>query len=342
MSLITRRQGLWTLAGGVVAATAIGARGLAQTVPNAKVRAQTLAVVEKNDGRVAFYAVPEGKRVGVVALGTQPHEIVADAAGRYAFVGDYGVESWKAPGVGGDKIWVIDLDRRTLARTIDLSPFGRLHAVRMDGKGRLYVLSEKDGVLARFDTPATDEAPARLVPVNGTRSHYLVVRRDGDRAYIADTMSGAVIMVDPDDIGVAPVRRHIGVAPEAMTLSADERTLFVIDRPSGTLHALDATSLAPRRQRTMRSEAVRIVTQTDGKLIVSNTQDNSLSRLNPTTLAEEDYLPLPAAAPGLNIVGDMVYASLQNDRVAIIDLRAWKIVGGFGTGSAPDSAILMR
>jgi len=28
--------------------------------------------------------------------------------------------------------------------------------------------------------------------------------------------------------------------------------------------------------------------------------------------------------------------------VAIVDLRAWKIVGGFATGSAPDSAVLMR
>ncbi len=342
MSLINRRQGLWTLAGGALAATVIGTRAAAQILAKPAAKMETLAVVEKNEGRVAFYAVPGGKRVGVVPLGTQPHEIVADPAGRYAFVGDYGVESWKAPGVGGHRVWVIDLEKRTLARTIDLTPFGRLHAVRMDSKGRLYVLSEKDSVLARFDTPQTDNAPARLVPVNGARSHYLIIRRDGSRGYVADTLSGAVIMVDTDDVGVAPVRQHIGVAPEAMTLSADEQTLFVIDRPSGTLHALDATSLTRRMQRTMRGEAVRIVTQTDGKLIVSNTQDKSLSRLNPTTLAEEDYLLLPAAAPGLNIVGDTVYASLQNDRVAIVDLRAWKIVGGFATGSAPDSAVLMR
>ncbi len=340
MSLITRRQGLWTLAGGVVAATVIGTRAIAQAMP--KPAAQTLALIEKNEGRVAFYAVPSGKRVGVIPLGTQPHEIVADPAGRYAFIGDYGVESWKAPGAGGHRIWVIDLEKKTLVRSIDLAPYGRLHAVRMDSRGRLYVLSEKDSVLARFDTPATDEAPSRLVSVTGVRSHYLVIHRDGTRAYVADTLSGGVIMVDPDDMSVAPVRRHIGVAPEAMTLSRDERTLFVIDRPSGTLHALDAASLAPRMQRTMRGEAVRIVTQTDGRLIVSNTQDKSLSRLNPTTLAEEDYLSLPAAAPGLTIVGDTLYAALQTDRVAIVDLRAWQVVGGFATGSAPDSAVLIR
>ena len=257
MSLITRRQGLWTLAGGVVAATVIGTRAVAQAMPKPTV--QTLALIEKNEGRVAFYAVPSGKRVGVIPLGTQPHEIVADPTGRYAFVGDYGVESWKAPGAGGHRIWVIDLEKKTLVRSIDLAPYGRLHAVRMDSRGRLYVLSEKDSVLARFDAPATDDSPSRLVPVTGVRSHYLVIRRDGTRAYVADTMSGMVIMVNPDDASFAPVKQHIGIAPEGLALSPDERTLYVVDRPAGILHALDAVTLRPRARKTLRGEAVRPV-----------------------------------------------------------------------------------
>ena len=78
MSLINRRQGLWTLAGGALAATVIGTRAAAQILAKPTTKMETLAVVEKNEGRVAFYAVPGGKRVGVVPLGTQPHEIVAD------------------------------------------------------------------------------------------------------------------------------------------------------------------------------------------------------------------------------------------------------------------------
>ena len=58
-------------------------------------------------------------------------------------------------------------------------------------------------MLARFDDPVRDEAPSRLIPVGGARSHYLVIRRDGTRCYVADTLSGAVIMVDPEDMGTA-------------------------------------------------------------------------------------------------------------------------------------------
>lgn len=341
MQPIDRRQGLWILAGSAIAATAVGVRAMARPMPSAG-EAGTLALVEKGAGGVAFYAVPAGTRLGRVALGTQPHEIARDPTGRFAYVGHYGVESWKAPGAGGSQVWIIDLVGRTLAGTIDLAPFGRLHAVRTDSKGRLYVLSEQNSVLARFDNPVMDRAPSRLIPVGGVRSHYLVIRRDGTRAYVADTLSGGVIAVDPDDMAVAPLRRHIGTAPEAMTLSNDERTLYVVDRPAGTIHALDAVTLAERARRSMRGEAVRVVTLPDGKLIVSNTADKSLSRLNPTTLAEEARLPLGVGAPGLNLTGDTLYASLENDQVAIVDIRSWKVTGRFATGSAPDAAVMVQ
>lgn len=341
MSCIDRRQGLWMLAGGLVAATALGARAVARTVSSIST-GNTLALVEKGAGRVAFYALPGGTRIGAVELGTQPHEIVTDRTGRYAFVGHYGVESWKAPGAGGSELWIIDLVRRTLVRTIDLAPFGRLHAVRVDDRGRLYVLSEKDSVLIRFDDPVRDKAPSRLIPVGGVRSHYLVVRRDGARAYVADTLSGAVIMIDPDNMEVMPVRKRIGSAPEGMALSTDERTLYVIDRPSGTIHALDATTLKERARRTMRGEAVRVVTQADGRLIVSNVADKSLSRLDPVTLSEEARLPLGTGAPGLNLARNTLYVSLEDNHVAIVDLQAWKVTERFATGAAPDAAVVIE
>jgi sugar lactone lactonase YvrE len=341
MPPIDRRQGLWMLAGtaATLGGVGIAARALARPAPPSAPGGRTLVLVEKKAGRVGFYALPDGRRVGSVTLGEQPHEIASD--GRHAYVGGYGVASWQAPGAGGHVVWMIDLAARRLVRTIDLSPHGRLHGVRVDGAGRLYVLGETDSVLARFDTPATDAAPSRLVPVGGARSHYLVVRRDGTRAYVADTMSGAVIMVNPEDMGVAPVRRRIGVAAEGLALSRDEAVLYAIDRPAGVIHALDAATLAPRAQRPMRGEAVRVVTLPDGRLVVSNTADRSLSRLDPVTLAEEARLPLPAAAPGLNLAGDTLYVSLENDRVAIVDVATWAITGGFATGAAPDSAVVV-
>lgn len=340
MSLIDRRQGLWGLATlGAAAAVPFAWRRAQAAAP----RAKTLAVVEKGAGRVAFYDLPDGRRTATIALGPQPHEMVADPAGRFAYVGGYGVKGWQFGGEGGHQLWVIDLATRKLAHTIDLSPHRRWHGMRMDAKGRLYALSETDSLLARFDQPATAESPDRMIPVGGARSHYFVVKADGSRAYVADTMSGMVIMVNPDDASFAPVKQHIGTAPEGLALSPDERTLYVIDRPAGVLHALDAITLRPRARTSLRGEAVRVVVQPDGRLIVSNTADKSLTRHSPGTLAEEARLPLPAAAPGLNLPagGSILYAALEGDRMAIVDLAAWRIVGQFPTGGSPDTAVLL-
>ena len=87
---------------------------------------------------------------------------------------------------------------------------------------------------------------------------------------------------------------------------------------------------------------MRVIVQPDGRLIVSNQGDKSLTRHAAATLAEEARLALPAAAPGLNLPagGTTLYAALDNNRLAIVDLAAWKIVGGFATGEAPDTAVL--
>lgn len=334
MPPLNRRQGLWMLAGlGALAALPLAARRASAAPPG-----RTLCLVEKAEGRVAFYGAGDGRRLGAVALGIQPHEIASD--GRFAYVGGYGVEGWKKPGAGGHVVWVIDLAARALARTIDLAPLGRLHGVRVDGAGRLYVLSEATSMLARIDRPRTGDAPDRMVAVGGARSHYMVVRRDGARAWVADTMSGAVIALDPRDGAAAPVRRLIGTAPEALALSRDEATLYVVDRPAGVIHALDAATLVPRASRAMRGEAVRLVTLGDGRLVVSNLTDKSLSRLDPSTLREEARLALPAGAAGLTVDGDALYASLADDRVAVVDLDAFRVAREFATGKAPDGAVV--
>jgi DNA-binding beta-propeller fold protein YncE len=299
-----------------------------------------MVLVEKEAPGVTFYQLPQGQPLAHIALATQPHEIVIDPQGRFAYVAQYGLGKWLAPGEGGHQVFVIDLAARKLARTLDLTPYHRLHGIRMDAAGRLYVLSETDSVMIRFDQPSQDEYPSQIVPVGGTRSHYFVLRKDGRRAYVSDTLSGMVIMLDPHDPTFTPVKRVIGQAPEGCCLSPDESTFYAIDRYKGILHAYDATTMEHRQQVQLRGEAVRVVALPDGRLIVSNQADKSLTLLQADTLKEEKRLPLEAAAPGLNLApsGEVVYASLESNKVIAVDIKSWRITQSFATGDAPDAA----
>ncbi|WP_256737611.1 twin-arginine translocation pathway signal protein [Pseudomonas sp. dw_358] len=304
-----------------------------------------LVLVEKEAPGVSFYQLPDGKPLAHISMATQPHEIVADAQHRFAYVAQYGMDKWLSPGEGGHLVYVLDLVARKLARTIDLTPYHRLHGIRMDAAGRLYVLSETDSVMIRFDNPSKDEYPSQIVPVGGTRSHYFVLTRDGRRAYVSDTLSGMVIMLDPHDPTFTPVKRLLGEAPEGSCLSVDEKTYYAIDRYKGVLHAFDAATLQPLKQVQLRGEAVRIAALPDGRLIVANQADKSLSLLHAETLAEVAHLPLEAAASGLNLApaADKVYASLESNEVVIVDIGKWQITGSFATQKAPDAAaVIMR
>jgi DNA-binding beta-propeller fold protein YncE len=299
-----------------------------------------MVLVEKEAPGVTFYQLPQGQPLAHIALATQPHEIVIDPQGRFAYVAQYGLGKWLAPGEGGHQVFVIDLVARKLARTLDLTPYHRLHGIRMDAAGRLYVLSETDSVMIRFDQPSQDEYPSQIVPVGGTRSHYFVLRKDGRRAYVSDTLSGMVIMLDPHDPTFTPVKRVIGQAPEGCCLSPDESMFYAIDRYKGILHAYDATTMEHRQHVQLRGEAVRVVALPDGRLIVSNQADKSLTLLQADTLKEEKRLPLEAAAPGLNLApsGEVVYASLESNKVIAVDIKSWRITQSFATGNAPDAA----
>ena len=57
-------------------------------------------------------------------------------------------------------------------------------------------------------------------------------------------------------------------------------------------------------------------------------------------LREEARPSLPAGAAGLTLDGGTLYASLANDRVAVIDLATFRVAGGFATGKAPDGAVV--
>ena len=336
MSTFDRRQVLVMMA--ITGAAPILPSFAAASPPSA-----TMVLVEKEAPGVSFYRLPQGTPLAHIPLAAQPHEIVADAQGRFAYVAQYGVDKWLAPGDGGHQVFVIDLAAKKRVRSLDLSPYHRLHGIRMDSAGRLYVLSETDSVMIRFDNPAVDEFPSQIVPVGGTRSHYFVLRKDGRRAYVADTLSGMVIMLDPHDPTFTPVKRLIGQAPEGACLSADEQTFFVIDRYKGVLHALDATTFEPITHVQLRGEAVRVVSLADGKLIVSNQADKSVTLHARDTFKEEKRLSLEAAAPGLNLSpsGDVLYASLESDKVVAIDIAQWRIIQTFVTGKAPDAAVIL-
>jgi DNA-binding beta-propeller fold protein YncE len=298
----------------------------------------TLLLVEKCSHCFSWYDIESGERLRSLQLPDYPHEFVTDAAERYAYVGHYGVETSGHVGEGGHALLQIDIRSSQLVRSIDLSPFNRLHGLQMDAQDRLYALSEEKSTLLVLEQPATDTAPRRAVPSGGIKSHLFALSRDGQTAYCMNLLSHTVTKVKPWDPLFAPLACHPGQKPEGYCLSADEATLFVSNRWSNTLSAIDTTTMTVKYSAPSRDDVTRLYRAADGRMFTSNYGDRSLSVVNPATLQETAYLPLGGRCIALTFHPSkpLAFISLDSDRVAVLDLTELKILRYIATQKEPD------
>lgn len=304
----------------------------------------TLLLVEKCSHCFSYYDLDSGKRLHSIALPDFPHEFAVDPERRYAYVGHYGVETSGHLGHGGTSVFQIDIANRRLARTIDIAPFNRLHGIQMDAQGRLYALSEERAELAVLEHPAVDTAPRRAVSTGGIKSHLFALTRDGLSAYAMNLLSHTVTRIRPYDATFAPVACAPGEKPEGYALSADEATLYVTCRWSNTLCAIDTASMRVVRRAPSRDDATRLYLYRDGRLVVTNYGERSLSIVDPATLDELAHIPMEARAIALSFhpTLPMAFVSQDNDKLGYFNLDTLQFERFIATGREPDVSFVLN
>lgn len=299
---------------------------------------EVLLLVEKCSHCFSTYDLESGVRLASVPLPDYPHEFVTDSANRFAYVGHYGVEHSGIAGPGGQAIFQIDIRSPQLVRSIDLSPFNRIHGLQIDERGRLYALSEEKAVLLVLDDPHTDTAAKRAVSSGGIKSHLFALTRDGQTAYCMNLLSHTVAKVRPWDPLFQPVLCHPGEKPEGCCLSEDERTLYVANRWSTTLVCIDTETMQVVRRAPSRHDATRLYRFRDGRLVVTNYGERSLSIVDPATLAELAHVPTGARAIALSFhpVRPLAYVSMDDDRVGVFNMNTCRLERFIATQREPD------
>ena len=303
-----------------------------------------LLLVEKCSHCFSYYDIESGERLHSIALDEFPHEFVVDAARRFAYVGHYGVETSGHLGAGGTRIFQIDIAARRLARTIDIAPFNRLHGMQMDERDRLYALSEERAQLVVLDRPETDTAPRRAVSTGGIKSHLFTLTRDGQTAYVMNLLSHTVTKVRPHDATAEPVPCSPGEKPEGCALSADERTLYVTNRWSNTLAAIDTATMKVVREAPSREDATRLYQYRDGRLVVTNYGERSLSVVDPASLKELACIPMEARAIALSFHPSrpIAFVSQDDDRLGCFNMETLAFERFIATQREPDVSCPVR
>ncbi|HEX4232380.1 MAG TPA: YncE family protein [Bryobacteraceae bacterium] len=308
---------------------------------------EALLVLSKGDHTIAIVDPSTLKVVAKAPVGEDPHEVIASANGRFAYVSNYG---------GGryNTLALIDLVHQKALPSIDLGPLRGPHGLDfVDGK--VWFTAEGAKAIGRYD-PATKKVDW-ILGTGQNRTHMVWVSQDLKRIYTTNVSSGTVSIIEKVNRPAPPPGRPpmgppggdwnetvvpVGAGSEGFDVTPDGRELWTADAQDGTVSVID---LAVKRVTdTLQANvkgANRLKFTPDGKLaFISSLSSPDLTILDVATHKEVKRLNLGhRGAAGILMQPDgsrgFVAVTGGND-VAVVDLKRLEVTGHIDAGPQPD------
>jgi YVTN family beta-propeller protein len=326
---------------------------------SARVRAQShspvLLVLEKTDHQLAIIDPVKLTVTARVPAGPDPHEVTVSSNGELAYISNYG-----GPDSDLHTISVVDLATRKALPPIDISPLHSAHGLDFVG-GKLYFTAETNKVIARYD-PAT----RRIDWILGTgqdRTHMVWVALSLDRIFTSNVNSGTISIIEritPPSQRFAPpgsLRKtwevtdvRSGRGSEGFDVSPDGKEIWAANAQDGTVTVIDVARKTAKKTFPIAVQgANRLKFTPDGKYVLisglggprleGQSSAPNLVVIDAATRKEFRRLSLGGGSAGIlmRADGSRAYVAVSNaNKVAVIDLKTFKVVGEIPTGRGPD------
>jgi YVTN family beta-propeller protein len=283
--------------------------------------------------------------IASIPVGEDPHELVASADGKTAYVCIYG---------GGrvHEINIIDLVEQKPLRNIDTRPLFGPHDITF-ANGKAWFTAEGSKAVGRYD-PATDKLDWSM-GTGQDRTHMIYITPDGKKIYTTNVSSGTVsILVDTliqpgkmVPLNATPredwVQTIVPTArgSEGFDVSPDGSELWTASSEDGTISIIDlgAKKLAAKIDAKVLG-ANRLKFTPDGKLVfISSLQSGELTIYDAKSHMEMKRLKIGHGAAGILMdpVGSRAFVACSPDNyIAVIDLKNLEVTRHLDVGGVPD------
>jgi YVTN family beta-propeller protein len=301
-----------------------------------------LIVLHKGDSSLGFYTF-DGKLQAKVPLEQHPHEIAFSPDGRYLYITENGTMYIENISAGGNSVGIVDLKKREKAATVSTGQFRRPHGIAY-AAGQVWVTSEAPDQVMRLD-PKSRKIVENIGGV-GRITHMITVTRDGRTAYASNAGSHSVSIIDLATKQIKNV--ETGKRPEGSVLSPDERELYVVNRESAQIVAIDTAKGEVSGTIPTGKGPVRIGITPDGStLVYALMHDKRMGFADTRSRKEIGTVDLGGAPVSLHLSADgkRAYAASQDDdTVFIVSVPERKLIRKFQTpkGYAPDPVTELR
>jgi len=334
----------------------------AATPPNA------LLVLSKADTTLAIVDPATLKVVAKMPSGPDPHEVIASADGKFAYVSNYG-------GGAYNTITVIDLVAQKTLAPIDLGALRGPHGLMFAG-GKVWFTAEAAKVIGSFD-PATQKIDL-VLGTGQNRTHMIWVSDDLKRIVTSNVSSATMTFIDkraaggrgPGAGGPPPAGQGRGPGPggpggpgrgpmgapggdwdetvvavgrgaEGFDVAPNGKELWAANAQDGTISIVDME--ARKVTQTLDASvngANRLKFTPDGKMVfVSTLGGSDLSIFDAATRKAVKRVNIGHGAAGILMRpdGSRAYVACTPDSyVAVVDLKTLEVTDRIDAGKQPD------
>jgi DNA-binding beta-propeller fold protein YncE len=306
--------------------------------------ADTLLVLSKGDLTLSIVDPATMKVLAKMPSGPDPHEVVASADGKFAYISNYG-------GGAYNTITVVDLlAQKTISPPIDLGALRGPHGLMYVG-GKVWFTAEAAKVIGSFD-PATQKIDL-VLGTGQNRTHMLYVFDDLKRIVTSNVSSASMTIIDKAAGGRGPngdwneENVTVGRGAEGFDIAPGGKELWAANATDGTISIVDlgAKKVTQTLDADVKS-ANRLKFTPDGKLVfVSLLNGPDVSIFDAATRKLKKKIPVGHGAAGIEMSPDgsrAFVACTPDSYVVIVDLKTLAAAGRLDAGKNPDGMAWCR
>jgi DNA-binding beta-propeller fold protein YncE len=305
--------------------TTVTARPLTGNVLVASMYASTASLIDLTTGTVTSFDTPE-----------ESHDAIISPDGKWGVVSTFGPMETNHRFMG-NRLYIIDIARKRIARTIETGEHRGLHdiAFRPGYPTHAIVTAQTSRHILEVDVEHGTILAA--IATDGDRSHLVAVTDDGTTAFTNDEGSARVSRLD------LVARKRVASFPvsmdaEGIAVTANGAELWVGEKAIGAVTVRDAATGALLKRFDHFRYPDRIGTTPDRKrVIISDPGCGIVVVADAATRA----LVSTWRAPDDTYVGDVgpdnrtAFAASASNRVIAFDLQTGTLVGRYKVGRQP-------
>ncbi len=303
-----------------------------------------LLALSKADHNLAIIDPASLQILARVPVGPDPHEIIASADGKVAYVSNMG-------GGALHELNVIDVVAKKALPNVDTKPFIGLHGLTYVG-GKLWFTAEGAKSIGRFD-PATGQIDWTM-GTGQDRTHMIYVSPDEKKIYTTNITSATVSILF--DTLLVPGKNApswakprnewmhvvipVGKGSEGFDVSPDGRWLWTAGSGDGDITVIDLVNRkAVQTIHAGVTGANRLQFTPDGKqAMVTSLSNGDLVVFDVASRKEVKRIPIGHGAAGIlmDATGGRVFAACTPDNyIAVIDSKTLSVINKINLGG-PD------